>query len=72
MKLKKDYKVIFISPDSYRLLADKNCKHCYGSGHVGTDMKRNKVIACKCLITVKFPINYIKIFNTDNVKYSYA
>ena len=71
MKLKKDYKVVMQSGFN-RLLADQNCKHCYGSGYIGTDTKHNKAIACKCLIIVKFPINYIKVFNTDNVKYSYA
>lgn len=61
MKLKKDYKAIYIS-SSISLLANQKCK-CSGIGYIGKDLTRHKVVHCRCLIAVRFPINYIKIYD---------
>ena len=62
MRLKKDYKAIYIS-SSMSLLANQKCKQCSGIGYIGRNFKSHKVVHCRCLIAIRFLINYIKIYD---------
>lgn len=68
MILKKDYIKVcksHLHKDS-QIMADRNCKECEGLGHIGLDTKRNRAIPChKCLIEVRMPISFIKIYKGD-------
>jgi hypothetical protein len=61
-RIYKAYMVVFKSSD-YRLLADQTCKRCHGIGNVGMNIKSKKAVHCKCLIFIRFPIDYILIFD---------
>ena len=38
---------------------DPSCKKCYGRGHVGTNIKTGRKIACKCVLK-KRPVSMLR------------
>lgn len=53
------YEVIGYRPNNGRFLAYTECNDCGGRGFTGFNRTTKKIVACKCVITIPLPIDYI-------------